>query len=170
MLFRSSLWQLGSYGGRRTSPDPARSRTRGTRSYYPEASEQDYQEGERGRSGWTSARQEPTSELRNRGHHSSEHDAWKGKNRNMSMIREDDKQPSSQSRTPTPRQEDTQPQQQPQQQEVVPRSRWQTVLLEAGGIGAAVSEESMRRLKYCLQWLQVITFCATSSFFGGPMD
>lgn len=29
------------------------------------------------------------------------------------------------------------------------------MLLEAGGIGAAVSEESMRRLKYCLEWLQV---------------
>ena len=41
------------------------------------------------------------------------------------------------------------------QQQVVQRSRWQAVLLEAGGIGAAVSEESMRRLKYCLQWLQV---------------
>jgi len=31
------------------------------------------------------------------------------------------------------------------------------VLLEAGSIGAAVSEESMRRLKYCLQWLQYAT-------------
>ncbi|KAG8214954.1 transcription factor Opi1-domain-containing protein [Butyriboletus roseoflavus] len=41
--------------------------------------------------------------------------------------------------------------------QVIPRSRWQTVLLEAGGIGAAVSEESMRRLKYCLQWLQYAT-------------
>ncbi|KAA1468965.1 Opi1-domain-containing protein [Dentipellis sp. KUC8613] len=44
-----------------------------------------------------------------------------------------------------------------QQQQVVQRSRWQAVLLEAGGIGAAVSEESMRRLKYCLQWLQYAT-------------
>ena len=42
-----------------------------------------------------------------------------------------------------------------EQQQVVPRSRWQAVLLEAGGIGAAVSEESMRRLRYCLSWLQV---------------
>jgi hypothetical protein len=42
-----------------------------------------------------------------------------------------------------------------EQQQVVQRSRWQAVLLEAGGISAAVSEESMRRLKYCLQWLQV---------------
>ena len=40
-------------------------------------------------------------------------------------------------------------------QQVAQRSRWQTVFLEAGGIGAALSEESMRRLKYCLQWLQV---------------
>lgn len=43
------------------------------------------------------------------------------------------------------------------QQAVVQRSRWQAVLLEAGGISAAVSEESMRRLKYCLQWLQYAT-------------
>lgn len=39
------------------------------------------------------------------------------------------------------------------------RSRWQSMLVEAGmtagGIGAAVSEESMKSLKYCLQWLQV---------------
>ena len=42
-----------------------------------------------------------------------------------------------------------------EQQQVVQRSRWQAVLLEAGGISAALSEESMRRLKYCLQWLQV---------------
>lgn len=40
-------------------------------------------------------------------------------------------------------------------QSVTQRSRWQSVLLEAGSISAAVSEESMRRLKYCLQWLQV---------------
>ena len=60
------------------------------------------------------------------------------------------------SRTPTPRQEDPSRE---NQQQVVQRSRWQTVLLEAGGIGAAVSEESMRRLKYCLQWLQVSVHC-----------
>ena len=40
-------------------------------------------------------------------------------------------------------------------QQVAQRSRWQAVFLEAGGISAALSEESMRRLKYCLQWLQV---------------
>lgn len=44
------------------------------------------------------------------------------------------------------------------------RSRWQSMLVEAGmtagGIGAAVSEESMKSLKYCLHWLQVCsTFC-----------
>lgn len=49
-----------------------------------------------------------------------------------------------------------------QQQQVAQRSRWQAVLLEAGGIGAAVSEESMRRLKYCLQWLQVRISCSLS--------
>lgn len=42
-----------------------------------------------------------------------------------------------------------------EQQQVAQRSRWQAVLLEAGGLSAALSEESMRRLKYCLQWLQV---------------
>jgi hypothetical protein len=39
--------------------------------------------------------------------------------------------------------------------QVAQRSRWQAVLLEAGGLSAALSEESMRRLKYCLHWLQV---------------
>ncbi|KAL7412366.1 transcription factor Opi1-domain-containing protein [Mrakia frigida] len=47
-------------------------------------------------------------------------------------------------------------QQQPPQQ-----SRWSSMLVEAGmtagGIGAAVSEESMKSLKYCLQWLQYAT-------------
>jgi len=41
------------------------------------------------------------------------------------------------------------------EQQVAQRSRWQAVLLEAGGLSAALSEESMRRLKYCLHWLQV---------------
>lgn len=41
--------------------------------------------------------------------------------------------------------------------QVAQRSRWQAVLLEAGGLSAALSEESMRRLKYCLQWLQYAT-------------
>lgn len=64
------------------------------------------------------------------------------------------------SRTPTPRHEQQMSGQSSSsinenQQQVAQRSRWQAVLLEAGGIGAAVSEESMRRLKYCLQWLQV---------------
>ncbi|KAH7885702.1 transcription factor Opi1-domain-containing protein [Phlebopus sp. FC_14] len=62
-------------------------------------------------------------------------------------------------RTPTPQSQDHEStiDQDRNQQEVVRRSRWQAVLLEAGGIGAAVSEESMRRLKYCLQWLQYAT-------------
>ncbi|OCH86942.1 Opi1-domain-containing protein [Obba rivulosa] len=42
-------------------------------------------------------------------------------------------------------------------QQVAQRSRWQAMLLEAGGISAAVSDESMRRLRYCLQWLQYAT-------------
>lgn len=64
--------------------------------------------------------------------------------------------PLAESRTPTPQSQGpiTHSDQDPNRQ-VVSRSRWQSVLLEAGGISAAVSEESMRRLKYCLQWLQV---------------
>ena len=42
--------------------------------------------------------------------------------------------------------------------QVAQRSRWQAMLLEAGGLSAALSEESMRRLKFCLQWLQVCYF------------
>jgi len=42
-----------------------------------------------------------------------------------------------------------------------PRSRWQHLLVEAGGAvgaaGAAMSEESMKSLKYCHQWLQYAT-------------
>ncbi|EIW78804.1 Opi1-domain-containing protein [Coniophora puteana RWD-64-598 SS2] len=65
----------------------------------------------------------------------------------------------TESRTPTPqlREREGEPSRSENQQQIVQRSRWQTVLLEAGGIGAAVSEESMRRLKYCLQWLQYAT-------------
>ncbi|KAJ3780474.1 transcription factor Opi1-domain-containing protein [Lentinula aff. detonsa] len=44
-----------------------------------------------------------------------------------------------------------------QQQQVVQRSRWQTMLLEAGGFSVAWSEESMRKLRYVLQWLQYAT-------------
>lgn len=40
-------------------------------------------------------------------------------------------------------------------QDVANRSRWHNILYEAGGLGVAVSDESMRRLKYSLQWLQV---------------
>lgn len=65
-----------------------------------------------------------------------------------------DDYPPSPERTPTPKQE-TSPH--PPAQEVAQRSRWQTILLEAGGISAAYSDDNMRRLKYCLQWLQVCT-------------
>ncbi len=41
---------------------------------------------------------------------------------------------------------------------VASRRGWQTVLVEASGISAAISEENMKRLKYCLQWLQVRMF------------
>ena len=49
--------------------------------------------------------------------------------------------------------------------QVAQRSRWQAVLLEAGGLSAALSEESMRRLKYCLHWLQVCSLSFFSPFF-----
>lgn len=39
------------------------------------------------------------------------------------------------------------------QNQVAPRSRWQSLVIEAGGLGAAVSEESMKSLQYCLEWL-----------------
>ena len=75
----------------------------------------------------------------------------------MSFFGEDrtsDRDAERRNRTPTPRQDDLSASSENQQQ-VAQRSRWQAMLLEAGGISAAVSEESMRRLKYCLQWLQV---------------
>ncbi|KAG2046750.1 Opi1-domain-containing protein [Suillus hirtellus] len=64
---------------------------------------------------------------------------------------------SNDNKTPPPQNQITTPADLQGQQAVVQRSRWQAVLLEAGGISAAVSEESMRRLKYCLQWLQYAT-------------
>lgn len=45
------------------------------------------------------------------------------------------------------------------------RSRWQTVLVEAGGLGAAVSEESLKSLRYCLQWLLVRPSLRTEGVF-----
>ena len=41
------------------------------------------------------------------------------------------------------------------QRQLVGRSAWQTMLVEASGISAAVSDESMRKMRYCLQYLQV---------------
>ncbi|KAJ3812077.1 transcription factor Opi1-domain-containing protein, partial [Lentinula lateritia] len=51
------------------------------------------------------------------------------------------------------------PHQQPQdnQRQVVQRSSWHAMLLEAGGFSVAWSEESMRKLRYVLQWLQYAT-------------
>ena len=64
--------------------------------------------------------------------------------------------PSIDSQRSTPQPEtDESPQQDGQ---VTQRSRWQAMLLEAGGLSAALSEENMRRLKYCLHWLQVTRF------------
>ncbi|KAJ7766549.1 transcription factor Opi1-domain-containing protein [Mycena maculata] len=44
-----------------------------------------------------------------------------------------------------------------EQRQVAQRSRWQAMLLEAGGLSAALSDESMRRLRYRLSWLQYAT-------------
>ncbi|ESK82692.1 clock controled protein (ccg-8) [Moniliophthora roreri MCA 2997] len=41
-----------------------------------------------------------------------------------------------------------------QQTQITQRGRWQTMLVEAGGLSVAFSEESMKKLKYCLNWLQ----------------
>ncbi|KAF9464914.1 transcription factor Opi1-domain-containing protein [Collybia nuda] len=69
--------------------------------------------------------------------------------------------PDSRSSTPTREQPSEQPRNSSadvgNERQVAQRSRWQAVLLEAGGLSAALSEESMRRLKYCLQWLQYAT-------------
>ncbi|KAH6916491.1 transcription factor Opi1-domain-containing protein [Coprinopsis sp. MPI-PUGE-AT-0042] len=71
--------------------------------------------------------------------------------------------PRSRSVTPTQKGNDERPSQadarsDPQdERQIAQRSRWQAVLLEAGGLSAALSEDSMRRLKYCLHWLQYAT-------------
>jgi hypothetical protein len=49
----------------------------------------------------------------------------------------------------------------PSQHAVSRRGGWHTLMVEAGGISAAVSDESMRKLKYCLEWLQVRRFMAS---------
>lgn len=41
------------------------------------------------------------------------------------------------------------------QRQLIGRSTWQTMLVEASGISAAVSDESMRKMRYCLKCLQV---------------
>ncbi|TFK51944.1 Opi1-domain-containing protein, partial [Heliocybe sulcata] len=90
-------------------------------------------------------------------------DSWPAQDRDVSMSRSD--RSASRPRTPTqaqsPRRErerdEAARENETQQQQVAQRSRWHTVLLEAGGLGAAVSEESMRRLKYVLQWLMYAT-------------
>ena len=60
--------------------------------------------------------------------------------------------PDSRSSTPTHIGDDSQSLVETQ---VAQRSRWQAVLLEAGGLSAALSDEG---LKYCLHWLQVRSF------------
>ncbi|KAI0076556.1 Opi1-domain-containing protein [Panus rudis PR-1116 ss-1] len=148
------LDRLGSYGRRPSSRDQLEGEQDndgpGTSSYRTP------DEGDTARA-WTSAVDEESSStaLRGRSGRHTSPDRWKGKDRDVSMVREENtasKPQDSHSRTPTPRQDPPDGQQQ-----VAQRSRWQAVLLEAGGIGAAMSEESMKRLKYCLQWLQYAT-------------
>ncbi|EJU03831.1 Opi1-domain-containing protein [Dacryopinax primogenitus] len=50
-----------------------------------------------------------------------------------------------------------QQQQAQQQQQQSSRAPWQTMLVGAGGLTAAVSEENMRRLQLCLEWLRWAT-------------
>lgn len=50
------------------------------------------------------------------------------------------------------------PTSEPTERAVQRRSAWQAVLSEAGGISAAVSVEGVKRLKFCLQSLQVCWF------------
>ncbi|KAG8787731.1 hypothetical protein FRB91_011715 [Serendipita sp. 411] len=45
----------------------------------------------------------------------------------------------------------------PTSSQAITRRGWHTLMIEAGGISAAVSDESMRKLKYCLEWLQWAT-------------
>ncbi|KAI0675989.1 transcription factor Opi1-domain-containing protein [Trametes maxima] len=88
------------------------------------------------------------------------------------MRGRDDPAGLGQSRTPTPHSSASEQPERPtlppastltqhadaqESQQVAQRSRWQAMILEAGGISAAISEESMRRLRYCLQWLQYAT-------------
>lgn len=72
-----------------------------------------------------------------------------------------DEKPNSASPAPprdtTRRRSSSPPRQATTSQEVVQRSRWHTVLLEAGGLSAALSEESLRRLRYVLSWLLAAT-------------
>jgi transcriptional repressor OPI1 len=67
--------------------------------------------------------------------------------RSVTPTQKDSDERSSQAQTPRSDPQD--------EQQIAQRSRWQAVLLEAGGLSAALSEDSMRRLKYCLHWLQV---------------
>ncbi|ETW79146.1 hypothetical protein HETIRDRAFT_445866 [Heterobasidion irregulare TC 32-1] len=121
--------------------------------------EQDGQNSERGRGSWESGLQiRDVSMTRGDLDGKSYGYGYGYDEREQSAVRDDGVDRSPTLRVQSPR-EDSQEtdQQQQQQQQVAQRSRWQAVLLEAGGIGAAVSEESMRRLKYCLQWLQYAT-------------
>ncbi|THH11396.1 hypothetical protein EW146_g8057 [Bondarzewia mesenterica] len=105
---------------------------------------------ERGRGSWESGLQMRDVSM-TRGYRGREESAVRDEGKEGSPMRGMD------GRVQSPRSMDQDESGEQQQRQVAQRSRWQAVLLEAGGIGAAVSEESMRRLKYCLQWLQYAT-------------
>ncbi|EPQ56708.1 Opi1-domain-containing protein [Gloeophyllum trabeum ATCC 11539] len=130
------LDRLGRYQRRLSSPHPERMQTdspRNTRAVSPSRSPT------RGRrmDSWSARMDEEQRE------------------RDVSMT-PSDRYSDTRSRPGTPTQSPRREEGESQQQ-VAQRSRWQAVLLEAGGLGAAVSEESMRRLKYVLQWLMYAT-------------
>ncbi|KAF7794470.1 hypothetical protein EIP86_005604 [Pleurotus ostreatoroseus] len=147
------LDRLGSYSRRRSTSEVPQERERG----------REREESPAPRSGssrgWTSALRDISSARGRTNETSPPVDPYHDRDVSMSRADEDrtsDRDAERRNRTPTPRQDDLSASSENQQQ-VAQRSRWQAMLLEAGGISAAVSEESMRRLKYCLQWLQYAT-------------
>lgn len=53
----------------------------------------------------------------------------------------------------------------PAGQHVAPR-RWHSLHAESGGLASAVSEQGMRRLKYCMEWIEVRFFLFLIYFFN----
>lgn len=60
--------------------------------------------------------------------------------------------------------------QQPELEPHKSRAVWQNMVVHGCGLSAAVSEESMRKLQYCLQWLQVSDFSPLKSVRKPPLQ